>query len=136
MKPLTLALTIVPLLANAYKGDMTHYTPGVWPNPGSCGIGYLPGQDVVALSKEIMHAQDFFGGNPNNNPRCGWKINIYNEETGESHEATVIDTCEACAREDVDVNEELFYKVAPSGDGRVGGIDWGVVGDDGGLIGG
>lgn len=35
-----------------------------------------------------------------------------------------MDTCWACKKEDIDVNVELFKKVAPSGDGRVHGIMW------------
>ncbi|KAL8748956.1 MAG: hypothetical protein Q9184_007005 [Pyrenodesmia sp. 2 TL-2023] len=135
MHPLALILALaLPLLTTAYKGSLTHYTPGVWPHPGSCGIGYTPGTDVVALSREKMHAAEY--ANPNLNPRCNLQINIWNEATRESHTATVIDTCMGCAAEDIDVNVELFHKVAPGGDGRVEGIAWGVVGDDGGLIGG
>ncbi|KAL8717744.1 MAG: hypothetical protein Q9225_005041 [Loekoesia sp. 1 TL-2023] len=117
MKPLKIALTILPLVANAYKGDMTHFTPAL----GSCGIPYVPGTDIVALSNEIMQN----GANPNNNPKCGSMIGIYNEQTQQTHYAQVVDTCGGCKREDIDVNVELFYKVAPDGDGRVPGIDWG-----------
>ncbi len=35
-----------------------------------------------------------------------------------------MDTCWGCKKEDIDVNVELFYKVAPKGDGRVHGIMW------------
>ncbi|KAI4136514.1 MAG: hypothetical protein L6R39_007751 [Caloplaca ligustica] len=119
MRPLPLALTILPLVANAYKGDMTHYTPGL----GSCGYYTDPSKNepVVALSREIMAN----GPNPNNNPKCGTKINIYNERTKKTHQATIVDTCQACQRQDIDVNEKLFYAVAPNGDGRVHGIAWG-----------
>ncbi|KAL8715233.1 MAG: hypothetical protein Q9220_001191 [cf. Caloplaca sp. 1 TL-2023] len=119
MKPLTLALTILPLVANAYKGDMTHYTPGL----GSCGVYTDPSKhaDIVALSREMMAN----GPNPNTNPKCGSKINIYNEHTKKTHSATIVDTCWACKKEDIDVNVELFNKVAPKGDGRVHGIAWG-----------
>ncbi|KAI4152132.1 MAG: hypothetical protein L6R39_001883 [Caloplaca ligustica] len=135
MKPLKLALTILPLVTNAYKGDLTYFTPGPPGAPGSCGIGWDGQEDVVALSKEIMHSQDF--ANPNINPRCNKYINIWNEETQQAHQARVIDTCMGCAPYDIDVNPGLFAKVAPNGDGRVHGIDWGVVGPDpGNLIGG
>ncbi|KAL8770114.1 MAG: hypothetical protein Q9209_004152 [Squamulea sp. 1 TL-2023] len=118
MKPSTIAFTILPLCANAYKGDMTHYTPGL----GSCGHFDAPsaGRDVVALSREMMNN----GPNPNTNPKCGSKITIYNPTTKTKHTATIVDTCWACKKEDIDVNVELFYKVAPKGDGRVHGIMW------------
>ncbi|KAI4181979.1 MAG: hypothetical protein L6R41_006280 [Letrouitia leprolyta] len=118
MKPANLVLTIFPLVANAYKGDMTHYTPGL----GSCGHYTDPSKNepVVALSREIMNN----GPNPNNNPKCGTKINIYNPGTKKTHHATIVDTCWACKKEDIDVNEKLFNAVAPHGDGRVHGIQW------------
>ncbi|KAL8832465.1 MAG: hypothetical protein Q9170_004876 [Blastenia crenularia] len=118
MKP-ALALTILPLLANAYKGDMTHYTPGL----GSCGHYNDPAkaEPVVALSREIMAN----GPNPNTNPKCGKKIDIYNSRTKTHHQATVVDTCWACKKEDIDVNVKLFDAVEPKGDGRVHGIQWG-----------
>lgn len=118
MKLSTLALGLLPLVADAYKGDMTHYTPGL----GSCGHNDPPSakRDVVALSREMMNN----GPNPNTNPKCGSKINIYNPGTKKTHSATIVDTCWACKKEDIDVNVELFYKVAPKGDGRVHGIMW------------
>ncbi|KAL8843380.1 MAG: hypothetical protein Q9176_001993 [Flavoplaca citrina] len=118
MKISTVTFTLLPLLAEAYKGDMTYYEPGL----GSCGHFDAPSakRDVVALSREIMNN----GPNPNLNPKCGSKINIYNPSTKKRHTATIVDTCWACKKEDIDVNVELFNKVAPKGDGRVHGIMW------------
>ncbi|KAI4116448.1 MAG: hypothetical protein LQ345_003143 [Seirophora villosa] len=118
MKPISLVLALLPILATAYTGDMTHYTPGL----GSCGYRTDPAKNepVVALSLAIMAN----GPNPNNNPKCGTKITIRNPRTGTSHQATIVDTCQACAREDIDVNIRLFNQVAPNGDGRVSGISW------------
>ncbi|KAI4126227.1 MAG: hypothetical protein LQ338_003851 [Usnochroma carphineum] len=65
------------------------------------------------------------GPNPNTNPKCGTKINIYNPSTKKTHSAKIVDTCWACKKEDIDVDENLFYAVAPHGDGRVHGIQWG-----------
>ncbi|KAL8870440.1 MAG: hypothetical protein Q9174_003519 [Haloplaca sp. 1 TL-2023] len=126
MQASTLTLALLPLLATAYRGDLTYYTPGPASAPGSCGIGWTAGQDIVALSHIYMHASEYPNGNLN--PRCGSKISIRNVETGEAHEATVIDTCMGCAEESIDVNEELFKKIAPNGDGRVHNVEWSVVG--------
>ncbi len=63
--------------------------------------------------------------NPNNNPVCGTQINIYNPNTGSTTQATIVDTCAACAYEDIDVSPSVFETVAPDGNGRVMGIDWG-----------
>ncbi|KAL8883251.1 MAG: hypothetical protein Q9192_007316 [Flavoplaca navasiana] len=122
----TLTFALLPLLAAAYRGDMTYYTPGPASSPGSCGDGWTPGMDVVALSHIYMHSSEYPNGNLN--PRCRSKIAIRNVETGEAHEALVIDTCMGCEEESIDVNEELFNKVAPNGDGRVLGVEWSVVG--------
>lgn len=113
---------LLPLLASsvrvlAYSGDMTYYTPGM----GSCGIQSGENDDVVALAIPMMQN----GGNPNANPRCGSKIGIWNPNTQTIHEATIVDTCQACKLYDIDVSPALFKKVAPDGDGRVKGIDWG-----------
>ncbi|KAL8995129.1 MAG: hypothetical protein Q9169_005072 [Polycauliona sp. 2 TL-2023] len=118
MKISTIAFALLPLAADAYKGDMTYYEPGL----GSCGHNDPPSakRDVVALSREIMNNP----ANPNLNPKCGSKINIYNPSTKKRHTATIVDTCWGCKKEDIDVNVELFNKVAPNGDGRVHGIMW------------
>ena len=114
--PFTLALTALPTIL-AYSGDMTYYTPGM----GSCGIASSPDDDVVALAVPMMQN----GANPNANPRCGSKIGIWIPRTHQKHEATVVDTCQACALHDIDVSPSLFKKVAPDGDGKVHGIAWG-----------
>lgn len=113
----TLPLLILPAITSAYSGDMTYYTPGL----GSCGIQSNSNEPVVALSIPMMAN----GANPNANPKCGTKIGIWNPYTKTQHEATIVDTCYACKYEDIDVSESLFKAVAPGGDGRVHGIDWG-----------
>lgn len=109
-------LTLLPSVI-AYSGDMTYYTPGL----GSCGITSGPEDHVVALSTQMMHS----GANTNKNPRCGSWIDIWNPKTKQLHNATVVDTCQACALHDIDVSPALFKLVAPEGDGRVKGVDWG-----------
>ena len=110
----------VPLDTRAalpYTGDITHYTPGL----GSCGVTNNDGQAIVALSVAMMKN----GPNPNTNPICGKMISIFNPTTGTTTKAKVMDTCWACALEDVDLSPSLFKTVAPNGDGRVHGIQWG-----------
>lgn len=116
---ITLLLPLLAPLAAAYKGDMTHYTPGL----GSCGIFTDPSKQepVVALAREMMGN----GPNPNTNPKCGTKIRIQSTVSKKTHLATIVDTCWACKKEDIDVNEKLFYQVAPKGDGRVHNVVWG-----------
>lgn len=112
-----IVLLLLTPLTHAYTGDMTYYDPGV----GSCGIASGPNEDVVALSKEIMRN----GANPNANPRCGSRIGIWNPQTKKKYSAKVVDTCQGCKKGDIDVSPALFKKIAPNGDGRVAGINWG-----------
>lgn len=114
---LATSLTALISFAIAYSGDMTYYTPGM----GSCGQMSNDGDGVVALSTQMMSG----GANPNANAKCGSKIGIFNPNSGLYVEATVVDTCEACAEYDIDVDQATFSAVAPNGDGRVHGVDWG-----------
>jgi len=93
---------------------MTFYAPGL----GSCGITNTETDHIVALAVPMMAN----GANPNDNPKCGQKITI--EFHGKRHEATVTDTCYACAREDVDVSPTLFTAFAAESIGRVPGVKW------------
>lgn len=63
--------------------------------------------------------------NPNDNPLCGTQITITNPATGNTAQATIVDTCEGCAYEDIDVSPSVFEEVDPSGlaDGRIV-VDW------------
>ena len=115
--PLTLTLTLTIPLTTAYVGSMTYYTPSL----GSCGITSPPTAAIVALSVPMMANP----ANPNANPKCGSQISIYNPSTGQTHWATIVDTCQGCGLYDIDLTEELFRQIAPEGDGRVGGIEWG-----------
>ncbi|KAB8606216.1 hypothetical protein FH972_025847 [Carpinus fangiana] len=101
----------------SHSGDLTFYDVG----QGSCGLTSSPGEAVVALSTVLMAPGN--GGNPNNNPYCGKKINInYN---GKTTQATVVDTCMGCSADSIDVSNSLFESVAGAlGQGRVHGVSW------------
>ena len=92
--------------------------------PASCGSTIQNGDAVVALSVPVMNNP----ANPNNNPICNKQISIHNPTTGTDTIATVVDTCQGCAFGNIDVMEDLFYKIAPNGDGRVHGIEWTPIG--------
>ena len=109
-------LLFIPSIV-AYSGDLTHYDPG----SGSCGWVSGPNDDIVALSVPMMNN----GANPNKNPKCGTKIGIWNPYTKKQYYATIVDTCQGCKLHDIDVSPGLFKKIAPDGNGRVPGIDWG-----------
>lgn len=65
------------------------------------------------------------GGNPNTNPKCGSQISIYSPTSGQTVQATVVDTCVGCGMYDVDVSESVFATLAGGlSAGRVP-VDWG-----------
>ncbi len=118
--PFAVVAVAVPLSTRAnlqYTGDITHYSTGL----GSCGITNRDTDAIVALSVPMMNN----GANPNTNPLCGKTISVFNPTTGTTTQATVVDTCQACAYADVDMSPTLFTTVAPTGNGRVQGIEWG-----------
>lgn len=92
--------------------------------PDSCGGTIQNGDAKVALSVPMMNNP----ANPNSNPICNKQISIHNPITGTDTIATVADTCQGCEFGDLDVMEDLFYVIAPNGDGRVHGIEWTPIG--------
>jgi len=103
-----------PSSSNVYNGDITYYDVGM----GSCGHTSTADQSIVAIPHGMMNN----GANPNANPLCGQTITIsYN---GAKHIATIVDTCMGCDGAAIDLSTSLFQAVAPSGDGRVHGVDW------------
>lgn len=65
------------------------------------------------------------GGNPNDNTKCGSQISIYHPASGQTVQATVVDTCTGCAMHDIDVSVSLFTTLAGGlSAGRVA-VDWG-----------
>jgi len=104
----------------AASGTATYYAVGM----GSCGIESSDSQDVVALSHVIMTEQG--ASNPNANPLCGRKITIKHVDSGKTVQATVVDTCPGCKRDDIDLSPSCFTKIAALADGRVR-VSWDLV---------
>ncbi|KAL8764076.1 MAG: hypothetical protein Q9184_000287, partial [Pyrenodesmia sp. 2 TL-2023] len=103
-------LTTLPVFANAFKGEMTYYASNRNPVLGSCGQLSPVTGDFVALSKGAMEN----GANPNKNPKCGTTICVCGPGLQQGYQAKIVDTCDDCKQEDIDVNEELFGKFAAS----------------------
>jgi hypothetical protein len=97
-----------------FTGEITYYAPGL----GSCGITNTESDYIVALAVDMMNN----GANPNTNPLCNQQITI--EYNGVSQVATVTDTCQACAHEDLDLTPSLFSLFADQSEGRVSGVSW------------
>ena len=84
------------------------------------------GQPIVALSVDIMTPADTT--DPNNNPYCGKQISVHNPADNTVTTATVADTCDSCAYGDLDVMLDMFNTIAPTGNGRVHGVEWTPIG--------
>ncbi|KAK5688907.1 hypothetical protein LTS10_000886 [Elasticomyces elasticus] len=97
-----------------YTGDITYYAPGL----GSCGWVNTEDEAIVAIPHGMMEN----GINPNLNPLCGQYITI--SYAGATHKAKIVDTCGGCDGQAIDLTQTLFDAVAPSGDGRVHGVEW------------
>ncbi|KAF6226024.1 hypothetical protein HO173_012514 [Letharia columbiana] len=111
-----ISIAVLAGLTTAYSGDLTYYAAGV----GSCGVTNTDSDAIVALSLPMMAN----GGNPNTNPKCGSKISIHNPTSGQTAQATVVDSCAGCAMYDIDVSGSLFTTLAGGlSAGRVS-VDW------------
>ncbi|KAF1814534.1 hypothetical protein P152DRAFT_370653, partial [Eremomyces bilateralis CBS 781.70] len=97
-----------------YTGEITYYDPGM----GSCGESHSSDEMIAAVAFGVMKN----GANPNANPLCGKTITI--SYKGKQTKAKVVDTCPGCTGADLDLSPSLFKAVAPSGDGRVAGVEW------------
>lgn len=104
-----------------FKGDITFYAPGL----GSCGTYSTPADAICAISHSRYDAAATANGiaNPNLNPLCGKQIRV--TRGGKSVLVTVVDRCEGCAEDDVDLSPSAFEKIAEEKEGRVkGSWDW------------
>ncbi|KAK0625461.1 RlpA-like double-psi beta-barrel-protein domain-containing protein-containing protein [Bombardia bombarda] len=103
----------------ATTGDLTHYDVGL----GACGWTNSDSELVVALGAPRFDPQTP-NGNPNNNPLCGRMIKV--NYGGKSVTAKVVDRCQACLFDDLDLSPAAFQALADLGLGRISGT-WGFV---------
>lgn len=96
--------------AQTYTGDITYYDAGL----GSCGTTNTNSDMIVAISANLIT-----GNKP---AYCGKTITI--SYGGQTHQATIQDTCPSCATGALDMTPALFKAVAPNGDGRVHDVSW------------
>ncbi|KAF5011636.1 hypothetical protein FDECE_2259 [Fusarium decemcellulare] len=111
-------LLALPLFANAApanlakrnSGELTFYNPGL----GACGGTNGDGDIVVAMSAALFDAQK----------PCGRKIKVHGDAG--TAVVTVVDRCEGCATNDLDLSPAAFTKaVGDLGLGRVtGSWEW------------
>ncbi|KAL7929686.1 expansin-like protein [Trichoderma chlorosporum] len=91
--------------ASTYSGSLTWYNPGL----GACGWTNNDNNPVVAVSRYIYDSESV----------CDRKIRVTYK--GQSEVLTVVDRCEGCAVNDLDLSPAAFRGVV--GDLKVGRTD-------------
>ncbi|KAI4087262.1 MAG: hypothetical protein LQ339_008935 [Xanthoria mediterranea] len=94
------------------QGDLTYYAPGL----GACGR-YNTANDKICAISHITYDAYANGPNPNTNPLCGKQIRA--SRNGKSVVVTVVDRCEGCKANDIDLSPAAFNQLAKAAEGRV-----------------
>ncbi|KAK5654920.1 hypothetical protein OQA88_6676 [Cercophora sp. LCS_1] len=102
-----------------FAGDITYYDTGL----GACGQTHTNDDMIAAISK-IMFDPHTPGGNPNENTLCNKRARVH--YNGKIIEVTVVDRCEGCAEQDIDLSRGAFAKFEdPNVHGRLkGSWEW------------
>ncbi|KAI4691580.1 hypothetical protein J4E81_007106 [Alternaria sp. BMP 2799] len=114
---------VSPAIGPLAQGQMTFFNPAV----GACGKTHGDNDAVMAVSHGRW--DEVKTPNPNNNPLCGKQIRAHrvDERTGKdaSIVVTIVDKCDGCAYDDIDVSPAMFDKLADKAKGRVNvAWDW------------
>lgn len=100
-------------------GDFTYYDAGL----GACGITNDGTTDkVVALSVQMMGSQSNSGDGQDANPYCGKTITV--EYNGKTTTAKVVDKCQACSYDSVDLSKAAYADLADEALGRAPAKWW------------
>ncbi|CAG8654864.1 12315_t:CDS:1 [Dentiscutata erythropus] len=100
-------------LTKRNSGEFTFYGVGL----GACGKTNSDSELVCAISTDLFGSSP--GGNSNKNPNCGRTITA--TFGGKSVDLTVVDVCEGCKTDDVDMSPTGFDRLAAASAGRIKG---------------
>lgn len=110
--------TTVPTMGSTetYTGQITYYnTAG---GTGACGTSLSDSMAIAAVNPTFYDSYTQ-GGNPNDNPLCGQKIQItYTDEASQATATATVavaDRCAACAYADLDLTPTTFQQLVPEG---------------------
>ncbi|KAL4245155.1 Plant Cell Wall Expansin [Abortiporus biennis] len=96
---------------NTHHGKGTYYEVG----KGACGQTNSDNDSVLAISQKIW----------NGGEHCNQWIHIVDSQNGNSIDAQVVDECEGCGPDDLDLSPSVFSKLSGAGlDPGVIQIDW------------
>ncbi|KAL8935480.1 MAG: hypothetical protein Q9211_004677 [Gyalolechia sp. 1 TL-2023] len=99
--------------SSSFTGDLTFYAPGL----GACGTHSTAADAICAISHIRYDAAAPSGANPNLNPLCGKQIRA--TRGSRSVLVTVVDRCQGCEADDIDLSPSAFGKLADEEEGRV-----------------
>ncbi|TFK41083.1 RlpA-like double-psi beta-barrel-protein domain-containing protein-containing protein [Crucibulum laeve] len=106
-------------MVGTQTGQGTFYGTGL----GACGIVNTDADFIAAVSHLLFDTfPNYKGGNPNNNPICGRKVQATFQ--GKSVTVAITDRCEACALTDLDFSPTAFNQIADPALGRISGMKW------------
>ncbi|WPG99422.1 Hypothetical protein R9X50_00223600 [Acrodontium crateriforme] len=106
----------LPSGSQVFTGDMTYYDVGL----GACGLTNSNSENVVAISTLLWETANT--PDPNNSPFCGRMIRATRkDESGNQHsvDVKVVDRCQACKIDDLDMSIAAFEQLARKEQGRV-----------------
>ncbi|KAH9985525.1 RlpA-like double-psi beta-barrel-protein domain-containing protein-containing protein [Russula vinacea] len=92
---------------DTYSGQGTWYDTGL----GNCGWESNNNELVVAVSESVY----------SNGAHCGKSVLVHSG--GKSAQATVVDSCQACGADDLDMSPTMFQKFSGLGTGVIP-IQW------------
>ncbi|OAV98996.1 hypothetical protein PTTG_02455 [Puccinia triticina 1-1 BBBD Race 1] len=101
---------------DTHRGDATYYSPGL----GSCGQQSGNQDLIVAVSHSLYDSYE--GGNQDGNSLCGKSIRA--SYGPNSIVVSVVDRCEGCSTNDLDLSPAAFRRLSPLNTGRLHGIRW------------
>ncbi|KIM66800.1 hypothetical protein SCLCIDRAFT_255180 [Scleroderma citrinum Foug A] len=87
---------------------------GTWYHPGYGACGYQNGDNDAVVAMSI---QSF------NTAMCGQWVYIVDSATGQGVSAEIVDACESCDTNSLDMSPEVFQQLAPLSVGVIQ-IDW------------
>ncbi|CAB4418412.1 unnamed protein product [Rhizophagus irregularis] len=106
-----LAIMLVFINVNAFKGDATFYYTGL----GACGTTNKNSELVFALPAKNFDPSP--GGNPNKNKNCGRRAKV--KFGSKSVIVRCVDRCAGCKPGDIDLSPAAFDKLADRKRGRI-----------------
>ncbi|CAG8459971.1 5842_t:CDS:1 [Dentiscutata heterogama] len=100
-------------LTKRNAGDFTFYDVGL----GACGETNSDSDFICALSREQFGSSP--GGNSNKNPNCDRMIKA--SFGSKTVTVKVVDLCEGCSADDLDLSPAAFDELSPASAGRIKG---------------